>query len=82
MSLYYGNLKFEMRRKRIFQRDIANLLKQNEIAVAQKINASKSFTLEEAELIRSRLFPETEMRYLFEVRKQYRFQQGRSESQK
>jgi hypothetical protein len=71
-----------MRRKRIVQRDIAALLHQDEILVAQKINAQKSFTLEEAELIRSRLFPETEMRYLFEVGRQYRFQQGRSESHK
>lgn len=78
----YINLKKEMRRQNIVQWEIAKVLGLNEILVAKKINAQLSFTLEEAEKIRSKLFPDTELTYLFQVKSRFNSQQGRSESHK
>lgn len=78
----YINLKKEMRRRSIVQRDIAGVIGADEIMTAKKINAQLSFTLEEAEKIRSKLFPGTELAYLFQMKNMANLQQGRSESQK
>ncbi len=78
----YINLKKEMRRKSVAQRDIARILGMDEIMAAQKINSQRSFTLEEAEKIQSEFFPDTEITYLFQVKSIESSQQGRSESHK
>ena len=65
----YINLKDEMRRKKILWQDISRVLKISDITANKKINAQISFTLEEAEIIQSELFPELEITYLFKTKK-------------
>jgi len=63
----YVNLKKEMRRRHIFQKDVARVLGINDIVAIKKINAQISFTWEEAERLQLELFPSLEITYLFQI---------------
>lgn len=64
----YNNLDKEMQRRNLSQKDIERLFESDEILVAQKLCKQSSFTLKEAEKIRSELFPDTEITYLFQTK--------------
>jgi hypothetical protein len=63
----YANLRAEMARFRITNRDIANLIGRGEKAVGYKIKGTHPFTYEEASLIHRKLFPKIPIEKLFET---------------
>jgi hypothetical protein len=63
--MFYSNLVQEMERNQVKHGDIARVIGVNEIVASLKINAFLSFTLAEAVKIRSQLFPDTNIDYLF-----------------
>lgn len=62
----FQNLKAEMKRSGITQASVAELLDMSEKNVNLKINEHIPTTLDEANAIRKRFFPELEHSYLFE----------------
>ncbi|MCI1958814.1 MAG: helix-turn-helix domain-containing protein [Clostridia bacterium] len=65
----YENLKSEMARNGITQKDLANLLNIHRNSVYLKINGGASFSVEEAILIREKFFPDLSLKYLFEFKR-------------
>lgn len=63
----YPNLKAEMARKNLTQKDIAKCLKRAEPTVNKKINGAATLTLKEISLIRQTFFPNLSLDYLFET---------------
>lgn len=62
----YWNLKAEIKRHDLFQRDIARILGIRIATANGKINGKYSFTLEEAFKIQKALLPDCDMQYLFQ----------------
>lgn len=61
----YRNLLAEMVRKNITRKDISKEVKCNYASVVEKINGKRSFTIEEATIIKEKFFPELLIDYLF-----------------
>lgn len=61
----YKNLRREMRRKAIYQKDLARILGISEVAVNYKMNGKTNFSMKDAEIIRDTLFPHCSIDYLF-----------------
>ena len=61
-----SNLRAEMARKKITGIDIGKCIGRTTKAVSNKINEHSDFTRKEMFLIKANLFPESDMRYLFE----------------
>lgn len=61
----YENLIGEMAKKKIKNKNLADLLHIHENTVSNKINGG-SFSIEEAFQIKYKYFPDFEMEYLFE----------------
>lgn len=61
----HPNLRAEMSRIGIRQRDIAKLLGVSELTVSKKMNGKSSFTIDEAFLIQKTFFPNLSLDYLF-----------------
>ena len=61
----YKILKGEMAKKDITIEEIAELLNIHRNSVSNKINKNASFTIEEAQKIWEKYFPEMEPKYLF-----------------
>lgn len=61
----YSNLKAEMGRKDITMETISKTLKIHRNSVANKLNGTSSFSIEEAMKIRNTFFPNLEYKYLF-----------------
>lgn len=62
----YNNLKFEMRKRKISNRDLMKALKISYQSVSNKICGRTSFKIEEAIEIRNLFFPSMALEYLFE----------------
>jgi transcriptional regulator with XRE-family HTH domain len=60
----FGNLKTEMRRRRLSESDLARMMDISPIALARKLNGLRSFTLNEIECI-LRIFSGCGFEYLF-----------------
>ena len=61
----HPNLRAEMSRIGIRQKDIAKLLGVSELTVSKKMNGKSSFTIDEAFLIQKTFFPNLSLDYLF-----------------
>lgn len=61
----YLNLKAEMAKKDVSIENISKLLGIHRNSVSNKINGTSSFTIEEAEKIHNKYFPNTKLLYLF-----------------
>ena len=61
----YENLKIEMTRQDISQRELAALLNVHENTIKNKLDGKSSFTIEEAFKIKMAKFPQCELKYLF-----------------
>ena len=61
----YLNLKTELERNRITETELADLLGVHRNTIANKLNGTTSFTIDEAVLIRDKFFPYAEFQYLF-----------------
>lgn len=61
----YGNLKYEIIKNGVTQREIAEFLGIHENSIGNKISGDSSFSVEEAFRIKERFFPSLELRYLF-----------------
>lgn len=61
----FENLKYELRRKQITNKAVAELLGCTEKTLGNKLSGSTEFTLSEILLISENLLPEFELRYLF-----------------
>lgn len=64
-KIKYPNLRAEMSRIGIRQRDVAKLLGVSELTVSKKMNGKSSFTIDEAFLIKETFFPNFTVDYLF-----------------
>lgn len=64
----FENLKYELQRKRISNKAVAELLCCTVKSVGNKMNGITEFTLSEVMLISENLLPEFELRYLFKRR--------------
>lgn len=62
----YNNLKFEMKKRKINNRDLMKALKISYQSVSNKICGRTSFKIEEAIEIRNLFFPFMALEYLFE----------------
>lgn len=62
----YQNLKAEMKRSSITQKDVADLLGMSVNNASLKINERVPFTLEEAKLVHRSFFEDARFEYLFE----------------
>lgn len=60
----YANLKAELIKNNITQKEVAEYLGLHENSIGNKVNTS-SFSVEEAFLIKERFFPNCELKYLF-----------------
>nr|DAJ71525.1 MAG TPA: SOS-response transcriptional repressor [Caudoviricetes sp.] len=65
----YSNLKAEMGRKNVTIEAVAKILEIHRNSVANKLNGTSSFTIEEAMKIKNTFFPNLEYRYLFATEK-------------
>lgn len=61
----YSNLKAEMARKGISQKEIAMFLHIHENSMSSKINGYSPISIEEAFKIRNKYFPNFDLQYLF-----------------
>ena len=61
----YSNLKAEMARCGISQKEMADFLHIHENSMCNKINGSSPISIEEAFKIRNKYFPNIELQYLF-----------------
>lgn len=62
----YENLKMLLRAKGISNEVLARLLNVHRDTVANKLNGESEFTYGQAELIQESLFPEYNIRYIFQ----------------
>ena len=60
-----SNLRAEMARKKISIEEMADFLGIHRNSVANKINGSSSFSIEESVKIQEKYFPELGLKYLF-----------------
>lgn len=60
------NLKVEMFLHKISVEDIATLLNIHRNTASTKVNGKKPFSIYEAFLIKEKLFPDAELKYLFD----------------
>jgi len=65
----YKNLKAEMTRAEITQRELAKALGIHENSARNKLIGMSAFTVEEAFIIKNRFFKNIELDYLFRVEK-------------
>lgn len=68
-EMAYSNLKAEMGRKNVTIEAVAKILEIHRNSVANKLNGTSSFTIEEAMKIKNTFFPNLEYRYLFATEK-------------
>ena len=61
----HPNLRAEMARIGIKQKDVAKLLGVSELTVSKKMSGKSSFTIDEAFLIKEKFFPDLSLDYLF-----------------
>ena len=61
----YENLKFEIMRSGITQKEIAEFLGIHENSIGNKISGESSFSIEEAFKIREKFFSNFDLQYLF-----------------
>lgn len=61
----YKNLKIEMLKANISQKEIAAFLKVHENTIGNKISGNGNFSIEEVFKIKERYFPNHELEYLF-----------------
>lgn len=66
----YKNLMAEMARKGISKKDLAEFLKMRYPTIVDKTNGKSRFYLDEAFKIRNKFFPDCDLNYLFEVKKE------------
>ena len=59
------NLIGEMKKAKITQSDLAELLKKSNNIISQKINGKREFKASEMFLIKNAFFPELSLEYLF-----------------
>lgn len=62
----YNNLKFEMKKRKVSNRDLMKALKISYQSISNKICGRTSFKIEEAIEIRNLFFPFMALEYLFE----------------
>lgn len=62
----YNNLKFEMKKRKVSNRDLMEALKLSYQSISNKICGRTSFKIEEAVEIRDLFFPFMALEYLFE----------------
>lgn len=62
----YNNLKFEMKKRKVSNRDLMKALKISYQSISNKICGRTSFKIEEAVEIRDLFFPFMALEYLFE----------------
>lgn len=62
----YNNLKFEMKKRKVSNRDLMKALKISYQSISNKICGRTSFKVEEAIEIRNLFFPFMALEYLFE----------------
>ena len=62
----YGNLIIEMKKAKISQTDIAELLGISKNSMCMKLKGKFSFRADEMFLIKNKVFPECSLEYLFE----------------
>ena len=68
-EMAYSNLKAEMGRKNVTIEAVAKILEIHRNSVANNLNGTSSFTIEEAMKIKNTFFPNLEYRYLFATEK-------------
>jgi len=61
-----NNLIAEMARKHINRSELAKLIGKSYNQTRARINGNSSFTIDEAILIQEKLFPDLDIKYLFE----------------
>ena len=61
----YNNLKFEMKKRKVSNRDLMKALRVSYQSISNKICGRTSFKIEEAIIIRDLFFPILELEYLF-----------------
>jgi transcriptional regulator with XRE-family HTH domain len=62
----YKNLKTEMKRKGITEKEIALKIGMAKETFSRKLNRKQNFWLEEAKAIQQNYFPESDFLYLFQ----------------
>lgn len=62
----YYNLVFEMKKNKIAQSQISDLLGVRQATVSDKLSGKSRFYFDEAYKIKSEFFPHTEIEYLFD----------------
>lgn len=62
----YSNLKAEMARNRLVNKDIAKILNVTEKTAREKINGTRTWKIDEAFLVRDTAFPDLSVEYLFQ----------------
>lgn len=62
----YKNLVAQMAESGVTRRDIAKVLGKHENSIGLKVSGKSPFTIEEAFKIKSQLFPDADLKYLFE----------------
>ncbi len=62
----YANLKGELTKKSITNRELANFLGKHENTIGYKLDGEGSFSIEEAFRIKEHFFPNYELKFLFE----------------
>lgn len=65
MIMYY-NLKAELARKNVTAKQVANVWGVHENTAYKKINGVSPITIEEAFKLKAEIFPDLELKYLFE----------------
>ena len=63
----YKNLKTEMKRKGITEKEIALKIGMAKETLSRKLNRKQNFWLEEATAIHQNYFPESDFLYLFQI---------------
>ena len=62
----YGNLIIEMKKAKITQTDLAEIIGVSKNSVCKKIQGKFSFRADEMFVIKNKIFPECTLEYLFE----------------
>lgn len=69
-NIVFENLRAEMARQNIGIKDIAEICGCNRDTLARKLSKKSAITLDEAFLIQQKVFPNADIRYLFDSDKQ------------
>lgn len=69
-SIAFDNLRAEMARKNICIQDIAKICGYNRDTLARKLSKKSPINLDEAFDIQSKVFPDMDVRYLFDSSRQ------------